>query len=92
MKNILILAVLVCALVFSTNCTLGVDVSQLFSTSTYQCMKSNGFSFAVIRGYHSSGTIDTNVIQGLKNAKAAGLSTDVYMFPCRGKSANAQVD
>jgi hypothetical protein len=55
-------------------------------------MKSNGFSFAIIRGYRSSGSPDTNVVQGLKNAKAAGLSTDVYMFPCRGKSATAQVD
>jgi len=74
------------------NCTLGVDVSQLFPTSTYQCMKSNGYTFAIIRGYCSYGGPDANVVQGLKNAKAAGIITDIYMFPCRGKSATAQVD
>lgn len=77
---------------YSVNCTLGVDVSQLFSTSTYQCMKSNGYAFAIIRGYCSYGGVDHNVVQGLNNAKAAGLITDIYMFPCRGKSATAQVD
>jgi hypothetical protein len=55
-------------------------------------MKSNGYSFAIIRGYCSYGGVDANVVQGLKNAKAAGLITDIYMFPCRGKSATAQVD
>jgi hypothetical protein len=55
-------------------------------------MKSNGYTFAIIRGYCSYGGPDANVVQGLKNAKAAGLITDIYMFPCRGKSATAQVD
>ena len=72
--------------------SIGVDVSQLFSVSTYQCMKSNGYTFAILRGYCSYGGHDVNAVQGLKNAKAAGLITDIYMFPCRGKSAVAQVD
>jgi hypothetical protein len=92
MKTILILTFVVCSLISQTSCTLGVDVSQLFSTATYQCMKSNGYTFAIIRGYCSYGGPDANVVQGLKNAKAAGLITDIYMFPCRGKSATAQVD
>ena len=73
-------------------CVLGVDVSQLFTTSTYQCMKNNGYQFAIIRGYYSYGAVDVNVVHNLQNAKAAGLITDIYMFPCRGKSASAQVD
>lgn len=73
-------------------CVLGVDVSQLFSTSTYQCMKSNGYSFAIIRAYRSYGALDPDAKQGLTNAKNAGLITDVYLFPCRGKSATSQVD
>jgi hypothetical protein len=88
MKQI-ILALL---LVVSSLCTLGVDVSQLFSTSTYQCMKNNGYSFAIIRGYCSYGGVDGNIVNNLNNARAAGLITDIYMFPCRGKSASAQVD
>ena len=88
MKRIL----LVLLLVVSSLCTLGVDVSQLFSTSTYQCMKNNGYAFAIIRGYCSYGGVDGNVVNNLNNARAAGLITDIYMFPCRGKSASAQVD
>lgn len=88
MKQIL----LVFILVFPALCTLGVDVSQLFSTATYQCMKNNGYSFAIIRGYCSYGAVDPHIVTNLQNAKAAGLITDIYMFPCRGKSASAQVD
>lgn len=70
----------------------GVDVSQPFATSVYQCMKNNGVAFVIIRGYCSYGGIDTHAVTGLQNAKAAGLITDVYMFPCRGKNATAQVN
>ena len=88
MKYILVVLIFV----VSSLCTLGVDVSQLFSTSIYQCMKNNGYSFAIIRGYCSYGGVDPNIVTNLQNAKAAGLITDIYMFPCRGKSASAQVD
>lgn len=73
-------------------CRLGVDVSQLFTTSTYECIKKAGYSFVIPRGYCSFGGIDQHAVQSLTNAKNAGLSTDVYMFPCRGKSATSQVD
>lgn len=81
-----------CLALHSANCVLGVDVSQLFSTATYQCMKSNGYEFNILRGYCSYGGVDHNAVQNLQNAKAAGLITDIYMFPCRGKSGSAQVD
>lgn len=71
---------------------LGVDVSQLFTTSTYTCIKNAGYSFVVIRGYCSFGGLDRNAVQGLNNARSAGLATDIYMFPCRGKGAVAQAD
>lgn len=79
-------------LVVPSLCVLGVDVSQLFSTATYQCIKNNGYSFVIIRGYCSFGGLDNNAVSNLNNARAAGLITDIYMFPCRGKSATAQVD
>lgn len=74
------------------SCVIGVDVSQLFSTSTWECIKKAGYTFAIPRGYCSFGGIDHNAVQSLTNAKSAGLATDVYMFPCRGKSGTAQVD
>ena len=91
MKIFLPLAIC-CLLVVYSQCTLGVDVSQLFSSSTYQCMKNNGYQFAIIRGYCSYGAPDHNVVQGLQNAKSVGMITDIYMFPCRGKDPTAQVN
>ena len=38
----------------------GVDVSQPFSTATYQCMKNNGVGFSIIRGYCSYGGVDSH--------------------------------
>ncbi len=92
MKSLLFLSLVLLIQLPSVQSTLGVDVSQLFPTSTYQCMKSAGYNFAIIRGYCSYGGVDHNAVQGLRNAKAAGMITDIYMFPCRGKSAQAQVD
>ena len=90
--KILLYCICLVLLIASTHSVLGVDVSQLFSTSTYQCMKNNGYQFAIIRGYCSFGGMDTHAVQSLTNAKNAGLITDIYMFPCRGKSATSQVD
>lgn len=92
MKIVILVGLLLIATLPNVQALLGVDVSQLFSESTYQCMKSNNYHYAIIRGYCSYGGPDHNAVQGLKNAKAAGLATDIYMFPCRGKSATAQVD
>lgn len=64
-----------------TLATLGVDVSQY--TNVFSCLVSSGYSFAIVRGYQSSGNVDPNVVANIKNAKAAGMAhVDVYMFPC----------
>jgi hypothetical protein len=54
--------VLVSLLVACTLCALGVDVSQLYSTSVYQCIKNSGYSFLVIRGYCSYGAVDSHIL------------------------------
>jgi len=84
--------ILASLLLACTFCLLGVDVSQLYPTSAYTCIKNNGYSFLVIRGYCSYGGVDPNIVQNLNNARAAGFAPDIYMFPCRGKSGTAQVD
>ncbi|CAM6002177.1 unnamed protein product [Sphagnum balticum] len=87
------LLVTVVACLLSTGLAVkGVDVSQPFSSSTYTCMKNNGVAFSIIRGYCSFGGLDTHAVEGLNAARAAGLITDIYMFPCRGKSATTQVN
>lgn len=92
MSKLIFLAICFVFMLQSANCVLGVDISQLYPTSTFECIKKDGYSFVIARGYCSFGGIDHNAVQSLTNAKNAGLTTHTYMFPCRGKSATAQVD
>ena len=63
-------------------------MSSLVSVSSYSCMKSDGYDFSVPRAWCSFGGMDSNANANVANARSAGLPyVDVYMFPCRGKSA-----
>jgi hypothetical protein len=66
-----------------------VDLAGKFTN--YNCLKQNGYSRAIIRAYHSYGAIDLEAPDNIKLSNQAGLATDVYMFPCRGKSPDLQV-
>lgn len=70
----------------------GIDVATLITASTFQCFKTSGITFVIVRAYRSTGVLDTNAVTTLTNAKAQGLITDIYMFPCRGKNATTQVN
>lgn len=90
MKSSLLLALVALPLCFAV---FGVDVSQLGTVSTYQCLYNNGFRFAIPRGYLSYGANDPNAKQNIANAKSAGFQyVDTYFFPCSGKSAISQAD
>ncbi|ELP88659.1 lysozyme, putative [Entamoeba invadens IP1] len=69
-----------------SNASKGIDVSQSTSTSSFSCLRTNGFtSIVIVRAWRSSGTFDTNCVQTLKNAASAGFTaktSDVYFFPC----------
>ncbi|CAN0174075.1 unnamed protein product, partial [Ectocarpus fasciculatus] len=73
----------------------GVDICDPASKSTYDCFAESGFGDMVIpRGYHSTGSVDTNICDNLKNAQQAGIPyRDTYMFPCPtcSSSASAQL-
>ena len=89
MRSVVAMAALCLTSVLATK---GVDYSTPQSVSTHQCWKNNGMSFAIPRAYKSYGAFDSNAIQNVANAHAAGIPyVDIYMFPCRGKSASAQV-
>lgn len=61
----------------------GVDVSQSTSSSSFSCMKGDGYSFAIIRVYQSNGVCDANGPTSIKNAWSGGMSyVDGYIFPC----------
>ena len=88
---IILLIIFLASLLFCGNSHQGIDVSQLFSVANYTCAKNNGVTFGIPRGYCSFGGMDKNVVTTLKHMREAGLHTDTYMFPCRGKSAVSQV-
>ena len=58
----------------------GVDVSQPVSVSNFQCMKSNGISFAIVRTYQSNGVNDPNGHNTVANAWSAGLAHGMFSF------------
>ena len=79
------LLALLCGLSMATK---GVDFSTPLSESNFQCLKGYDYTFAIPRAWKSYGAFDTEAINNIKNARAAGMAhVDVYMFPCRGKSA-----
>jgi GH25 family lysozyme M1 (1,4-beta-N-acetylmuramidase) len=87
-----VLLILLVLLFGQAQCNFGIDVSQLFSVENYTCCKNNGITFGIPRGYCSFGGMDQHAVQSLTNMRQAGLRTDTYMFPCRGKNATAQVN
>jgi GH25 family lysozyme M1 (1,4-beta-N-acetylmuramidase) len=71
---------------------LGGDISDAVSQSTFSCAVQNGWSYTIVRSYCSYGGVDSNAPANLQAASAAGLTTDVYHFPCAfGVSASQQV-
>ena len=85
-----LLAVLACFVVVS-KASIGVDISQLYNPSDFQCLKDNDRDFAIIRCYQSVGKVDPNCAQNVANAWDGGMSyVDLYMFPCPtcGDAAN----
>lgn len=80
-------------LLSSAFATWGVDYSTPQSLETHQCWKNNGVGFAIPRAYKSYGVFDSNAVSNVQNARAAGIEyVDIYMFPCRGRSATYQVN
>jgi hypothetical protein len=63
--------------------TVGVDLSQLTSVSSLQCVHDYGYDFVIARVYCSSGHPDSNGPTNINNAWSAGMShVDGYIFPC----------
>ena len=71
----------------------GGDVAVHVPTSDWSCAVRAGWSFMMVRSYHSYGAPDSNAAPTLQAAAAAGLTDrGVYHFPCAyGKGAAQQV-
>ncbi len=46
----------------------GFDISTALSSTTASCLKSSGYTTAIVRGWHSNATIDTVGCTSLKTA------------------------
>ena len=68
-----------------------VDLAGQYTNDNFACFLKNGIDQSIIRAYHSYGKIDLDAKNNIFYSNKAGLATDVYMFPCRGKNATLQV-
>merc|ERR1711924_7862 len=82
----------------TSEATVGVDISSAVSEEQFKCLQSPGgqgaITFVIPRVYRSSGSLDPNGAQTIKNARAAGIKyVDGYIFPCAtcSKSGGDQV-
>lgn len=61
--------------------TLGIDASSLITDFSY--LSAENYEFAIFRGSRSNGTLDSHVVENIRNARSGGMSSvDVYLFPC----------
>jgi GH25 family lysozyme M1 (1,4-beta-N-acetylmuramidase) len=82
---------LLLALFAAAFATYGVDVSQRTYSSNFQCMVQNGYSFAIVRVYRSTGSPDPNGPYTINDAWSGGMSyVDGYIFPDYFKGNGAQ--
>ena len=75
-------------LITTSLCLHAIDISSNASTDSFKCALDEGFTHLIVRAYRSLGQIDRNCVGNLQRANKTGLTTDVYVFPCRGKSAS----
>jgi len=57
----------------------GFDVSTPIDA---QCLANEGYTFGSVRAWHSYGGFDPNAPVVLASILAAGMTGDVYLFPC----------
>lgn len=72
-------------LIVSCFATFGVDIAGAFDD--YSCFKDYGVSFVITRGYCSPGLLDFDGRDNLVGIRDAGLTGDVYFFPCASREA-----
>ncbi len=86
--------VLLLLIVVPSQALIGLDTAPLISTqATFDCLKSAGYEFANVRAFTLEGVdLDLNVKDTLIYSKRAGLRPELFIRPCRGKSAKFQVD
>ena len=90
MKSVFALALL--AATASAGYVKGVDCAYAYPQESWDCLKSKGYDFAVIRCYRSVGKPDDACAESVLKARKAGMSPiDLYFFPDRDTDAAEQM-
>jgi hypothetical protein len=92
MKSLLVILLIV-AVIFKANSSIGIDTSPAVSfQTTFNCLKDAGYGFVNVRAFTLEGIdLDLSVKDTLIYAQRAGFKTDLFVRPCRGKSAKYQI-
>jgi hypothetical protein len=86
------LTALLSLIIVQTLAANGIDIANPISASAFTCLRNQGNTYAIVRAFRSTGALDPNAASNLQSARSAGLTTDVYLFPCRGKNPTTQVN
>jgi len=72
---------------------LGIDFDQRISEEQMECVKSAGYDFGSVLGWHSYGSFENECPRNLRYMHRAGLSpADVYLLPCATMDASDQIE
>ncbi|KAL9644452.1 hypothetical protein ABK040_016579 [Willaertia magna] len=85
--KITLLLVALCCFISYSLAVLGVDMSlqqcQSASLSNWQCLRNQGFEFAIIEAWNGGYQYNANIKKCVDDARAAGFKyVDVYAFMC----------
>eukprot|EP00762_Andalucia_godoyi_P007081 ANDGO_01849.mRNA.1 putative GH family 25 lysozyme 2 len=73
------------ALLARSSASVGIDMSSeicsTMSLGTWQCLQSQGYSFAIIEGFQGGGGVNQNLAQCVSDARSAGFAyVDTYIW------------
>ena len=72
----------------------GIDFQGAATKDTYQCLKDNGYNFAVLRANLANSSINPTLISNIQQAAEAGwdpTNVQLYLIPCLPLTAAKQV-
>ena len=93
-SKILQISLLAVLLLTQVSCLIGLDTAPLVAfQNTFDCLKSQGYQFSNVRAFSLEGIdLDLSVRDTLIYSQKAGLRTELFIRPCRGKTPKGQID
>ena len=95
MKSIFLQGFVILILLAPALALIGIDTAPPVTfQSTFTCLKAAGYEFANIRAFSlEGGDLDLlSVRDSAIYSQRAGLKTELFLLPCRGKNPKFQID